>query len=471
MQKPGCFSPSIIPIWPPPFTPLARLRHRGSGLWRSIGRYWRLYVDPQVLAEWELHQIAGVLYHEVSHLLRGHDERRPPSVPIDTWNEAADAEINDDILSEGTLPLPGHPVTPARIGAEEGLTAEEYLKHLLSQGIPGLEGRGTRDPSMGGSRDGEGAGEIRPASGTGPSSDDLSLSEPPGSEGISGTDPSQSRSIVRADSPYDSTSGSSQQRDSADGRAGGDGAELGPDSLPSPGSGHCGSCATGIPQAWEAPPPGIPDAPEGIEGAESNLIRRRVAEAAESCGSAPSYMKRWAETLLHPKVSWQRILASVVRTARHKGSAASDYTFSRPSRRRLPGIVLPGLHHPRPSVSVVVDTSGSMNDEALSKVLAEVEGIIRAAGSEVSLLSVDSEVHGGIQKVSRASEVDLTGGGGTDMGVGIEAAAEDGPDLIVVLTDCLTPWPSDPPKGIAVVVGRIGSEGSVPAWAKEVVID
>jgi hypothetical protein len=65
------------------------------------------------------------------------------------------------------------------------------------------------------------------------------------------------------------------------------------------------------------------------------------------------------------------------------------------------------------------------------------------------------------------------GGGGTNMGAAIRyaAAPPDGPDgptpppaLIVVLTDCYTPWGDDP--RVPVVVGRIGRGGSPPpAWA------
>ncbi len=82
---------------------------------------------------------------------------------------------------------------------------------------------------------------------------------------------------------------------------------------------------------------------------------------------------------------------------------------------------------------------------------------------EVLLLSVDAEVHGGKQRLRRVAEVRLAGGGGTDMAKGIEAALEERPDLIVVLTDGHTPWPTTPPP-VPVIVA-CSTDVPVPEWA------
>ena len=47
-------------------------------------------------------------------------------------NIAADAEINDDLLTEGVR-LPDDAITPASIGQPDGLLAEEYYAALESQ--------------------------------------------------------------------------------------------------------------------------------------------------------------------------------------------------------------------------------------------------------------------------------------------------------------------------------------------------
>jgi predicted metal-dependent peptidase len=95
----------------------------------------------------------------------------------------------------------------------------------------------------------------------------------------------------------------------------------------------------------------------------------------------------------------------------------------------------------------------------------------------VPVLAVDTEVHAA-RRVSRAAQVALAGGGGTDMGAGIEAATalRPRPSVVVVLTDGYTPWPERPPRGVRVVVGLLRDGPAVPGyppppWARTVEIE
>jgi predicted metal-dependent peptidase len=98
----------------------------------------------------------------------------------------------------------------------------------------------------------------------------------------------------------------------------------------------------------------------------------------------------------------------------------------------------------------------------------------------VRVLAVDTAVHA-VKRVSTARQVELVGGGGTDLGRGIDAAAalKPRPSVLVVLTDGLTPWPAEGPRGVRVVIGLLtgASAGSrvslppTPAWARVVRID
>jgi predicted metal-dependent peptidase len=158
-------------------------------------------------------------------------------------------------------------------------------------------------------------------------------------------------------------------------------------------------------------------------------------------------------------------------------AGASDYSYRRPSRRQGQvgdgKVVLPSLRQPAPRVVVVVDTSGSISDTMLSQALAEVRGILEAAGQRegVRVLAVDAAIQS-CRRVFRPEQVELAGGGGTDMRVGLEAATKmrPRPDTIVVITDGYTPWPDEPPRGIRVIVAHLGGGGDVPEWAKEVKI-
>jgi predicted metal-dependent peptidase len=123
---------------------------------------------------------------------------------------------------------------------------------------------------------------------------------------------------------------------------------------------------------------------------------------------------------------------------------------------------------------MVLDTSGSMDDHMLAQSLAEVEGVLRGLGvgrRHLRIVCCDAKAFEA-QRVMQARDVQLLGGGGTDMGAGLAKAAElrPRPDLVVVLTDGHTPWPPAPPRGIKVIVGLMDPSGSVPNWARAIEI-
>jgi predicted metal-dependent peptidase len=114
--------------------------------------------------------------------------------------------------------------------------------------------------------------------------------------------------------------------------------------------------------------------------------------------------------------------------------------------------------------------------DLLSEAVAEVDGILRGVGvgrDRLHVLSCDTEVHR-VQRLTSVKQVELYGGGGTNMGAGIAAALElkPRPSVIVVLTDGYTPWPARQPDRAKVVVGLLGNGNwEVPAWAKLVRIE
>jgi predicted metal-dependent peptidase len=255
--------------------------------------------------------------------------------------------------------------------------------------------------------------------------------------------------------------------------------------IPSPNEPDCGSAADSVPRPWEL----APGEGGGLPPGEQDLIRCQVASEVMNHGRAglgrlPGSWRRWAEELLEPKVDWRKVLAAEIRKGINAVAGRVDYTYRRPSRRAgaSPNVILPALERPVPEVAVVCDTSGSMSAEQLATVLVEVEGLLRGIGlarARVRVLAVDSAVHT-VQTVASAHRLHLFGGGGTDMGVGIEAAARlrPRPSVVVVLTDGITPWPAEPPKGLQVVVALIGQKPaqggrawSAPSWARVVHVD
>ena len=240
----------------------------------------------------------------------------------------------------------------------------------------------------------------------------------------------------------------------------------------------CGSCAGNRSSAEDLlGPAGPAEAAAGL--AEWATARVEVAQAirahAKARGKLPGGWQRWAEeSLAASKIPWQRLLAVAVRGALRR-SGAQDWTWSRPSRRRLAtGPILPALRSPEIRAAVVIDTSGSIGDKELGEALVEVKGILRGAGACVEVIAVDAAVQSrGMVATAKQATKHAKGGGGTDMGVGLEAAAKESrgrrPEVVVVLTDAESPWPSARPRALRRVIVVV-PEGAppTPAWARRI---
>ena len=122
-----------------------------------------------------------------------------------------------------------------------------------------------------------------------------------------------------------------------------------------------------------------------------------------------------------------------------------------------------------------------MGAEERAIVLAEVDGLLKGVGlarNRVRVMAVDAAVQT-VQQVTSARQINLVGGGGTDMGAGLAAAGKlrPRPSVVVILTDGMTPWPMDAPKGMQIVVGLIANKNqggrtwATPQWARVVPID
>lgn len=365
----------------------------------AADRWWRLYADPDVVADLSVAQLGSELVHHSGHLLRDHASRAEelPLAPEDAkfWIAATDAEINDDLVTAGLEPA-NEPVLPSALGHPPGRLAEEYFVKARRRGSGGPCDCGSAAHGHGRPWD-----KGQPADGT--------------------------------------------SDDSGDNEGDGEG--------------------------------------DGLSGYHGDLVRRQVAtdvlNHGKEPGAVPAGLRRWADEVISPKIDWRRALAAELRRGIADTAGRTDYTYRRPSRRAsaVEGVILPALRQPVPHVAVVCDTSASMTPDLLSQVLAEVDGILRAIGVRaegVRVLAVDVDVHAA-KRVRHAGQVELLGGGGTDMGRGIAAAVRGRPrpTVVVVLTDGYTPWPAAGPKGTSVVVGLMGRgrAPSPPSWARTVRID
>lgn len=448
----------------------------------ALDMWWRLYYDPAVIQRWSVEMLSGLLYHELMHLLRDH-AKRMRSFDRRFSNICADAEINDDLIAEG-ISLPADSITPASIGQEDGLLAEEYYAALERQAQ-----ESTADQIAPAQLQQSSAGEpevedhTKHGDGSGSNAGDSDSSKL-GDEGKADNGHASSASSQPSDSS--AQSGATSQHFTLSGKiraSGQDAKESGNDQMqiPAPGAGRCGSCATGQQESWEEGPPGEKGVSSGTSKAEGELIRRdvarRIQEYSQSQSDIPGHWVRWAEEKISPKVDWRKELAAAIRHAVTDVAGVVDYSYRRPSRRQGQvgdgKVVFPTLRKPDPSLAVIVDTSGSISDTMLSQALAEISGVLKGIGQREGLhvLAVDEVVHT-CQKVFRPEQITFAGGGGTNMSTGLEVAANlsPAPQVVIVITDGWTPWPETAPRGMKVIVALTG-DGNAPDWAKTVKIE
>ncbi|MEZ7155259.1 VWA-like domain-containing protein [Streptomyces sp. MAD19A] len=211
---------------------------------------------------------------------------------------------------------------------------------------------------------------------------------------------------------------------------------------------NCGSGADGLEREWDLGPDGA----HALTDQERDAVRFRVAQGIVGRpGRTPKRWRCWAEEVFHPPQPWRELLGAALRSAVSASGSGDDYSYGRPSRRSagVPGAILPSLRRTPPRVSVVVDTSGSVSDAELGSALLEVTAISRAVGGRRDLVSVvpcDAAPHE-VHRLCRAEGIPLVGGGGTDLRAGFSRAltARPRPDVLVVLTDGQTRWPSSRP--------------------------
>ncbi|MEU2062497.1 VWA-like domain-containing protein [Streptomyces sp. NPDC013455] len=390
----------------------------------AVDAYWRCYVSPGFVARTPVEELAGVWVHEVSHLLRDHHarseryarehERHGPGEPGARGPSSTGASSAGPTPA-GTISTGPSPAGPTPAGpSPAGPTSTGPSPAGPTPAGPSSAGGGERlrrniaaDFEI--NDDIYGDGLPRPAGAVHPSllrlPDGLLMEEYLRTASMSG---------LAADLAWL----------------------------------DCGSGADGQVRPWELGPEGA----HGLSRQQRDAVRFRVAEGIKGRpGDAPEGWRRWADEAFHPPQPWRQLLGAAVRSAAAAPGVGENHSYRRPSRRSagLPGVLLPSLRRTPPRVCVVIDTSGSVSDAELGSALLEVAAISQAVGGRRDLVSVIScDAAAGIAvPLCRAENIELLGGGGTDLRSGFARAlrSRPRPDVIVALTDGQTPWPSAQP--------------------------
>lgn len=180
------------------------------------------------------------------------------------------------------------------------------------------------------------------------------------------------------------------------------------------------------------------------------------------------------------QVCWRQRLARFMREPIDR-----EWSFARPNRKHLwRGLYLPGpMEIEGGKFVVAIDTSGSMSDRSLSRVLGEVDAIRRSCACELTVLQFDAAIHAKAE-FSRWSDEDAQigstkvmrffGRGGTDLRLPFtwaesERRAGRGISALIVCTDGYGPLPPRAPDGLPVLF-ILTPVHSAPAFGETVVL-
>jgi hypothetical protein len=182
------------------------------------------------------------------------------------------------------------------------------------------------------------------------------------------------------------------------------------------------------------------DAEEALAWSE-RLLRAHAGDGAYSM------LRTLIADIPRTRTPWEHVLRAQLA---HGLTRKPGISWSRPSRsyianqgragphRRLPWTPGSSSLNPSPRLVVIVDVSGSIEDELLNRFAREIEAISRRQEARLVLIVGDEEVRRVSEFMPGRSDlrdISFGGGGGTDFTPLLEEADKYKPDVVVVLTD------------------------------------
>lgn len=197
----------------------------------------------------------------------------------------------------------------------------------------------------------------------------------------------------------------------------------------------------------------------------------KIKGGGKACGNLPLFAERYLKELKKAQTDWRTIITDFVQ------EDFVDYTFSPPDRRYGDSeFFLPDLNVTfdiRPSnVLFMVDTSGSISDDMISRAYSEIKGAIDQFDGKLKgyLGFFDAAV---IPAKPFGDEYTLKsiipkGGGGTNFHVVFDYVdtLEEKPSSIVILTDGYATFPDESRARDIPVLWVIIGDGVNPPWGK-----
>lgn len=193
---------------------------------------------------------------------------------------------------------------------------------------------------------------------------------------------------------------------------------------------------------------------EQKENETKRLMNRAVVLQKQSTGSfggeTGSWMERYVEDMLAPKINWRSLVKNKLTLANQKIN-----TFSAPDKRFVSrNRILPGPraleNNALDNVKVCIDTSGSISDKDLGIAMAQIKQLLKVYKASAELIYWDTQVREckPFNNVDELLKIRPKGGGGTDVncvfaefeGRDYRIGKKQKPSIIIIFTDgCFSP--------------------------------
>ena len=435
----------------------------------------RVAFHPEFMETLSDSELEFVLMHEVLHAALAHPYRHQSDYEQQEFDMACDIVVNSNILhsfgmdkSKITLQKYGesmHLMPDGKEGYEYSmeeaysiLIAQKYKKNQKQSG--GKDGKGKAKGKSRGAGNGNGSGAADDpcdGKGKGEGSGGGQGHRGEGNEGENGAPPTLEELIASIKNRNRELRQSLEERGAGDrGDTPGGGGPFDDHSF------------------WEG---------DDDMGSQRDAWLKRMVEATDVLmtldrdgkdrGIVPIAAMRVVNELKNPHLDWRTILNDFVQ------EEICDYSFAPPDRRMEDSpFFLPDFNEKDEEVKnllFMVDTSGSMGDEAITECYSEIYGAIQQFGGRLTgkLGFFDATV---VEPVPFESEDEFKiirpcGGGGTSFHVIFqyvrEKMREEPPVSIVILTDGYAPYPAEEAaRGIPVLWILNNSEAEAPSWGK-----
>ena len=181
-------------------------------------------------------------------------------------------------------------------------------------------------------------------------------------------------------------------------------------------------------------------------------VKARVVQAAtqaKMCGQLPQCIAQAVDGLTNPPKRWQDIFRSYMRQP-----AADTENWAR-RNRRYTSVIMPGRWNLKMGEMVIIgDSSGSMcQPNIYAQMSVEINQIAESLKPTRTRIIWADDCDCSKQQVFEFGEkivITPEGGGGTDMRKPLKYVERYNPLVVLLITDCCTPWPKATPYPLVV---------------------